>query len=237
MDLARTVLVTALAIAVPRGVCAADDPPSTALVHGGLALELSLVGVFALNFGTDLAADHPSAFALNFAPLVLAPLAAYGAHRGALDPRPALALHGGAWLGLELFMLGALVDGRDEGWGLRAGPVAWTLGALGAVAGGIAGATAVDDADAALAWMAAPVGGFVAGGIVLGGVLVLAGGADGDDAPGQLVTGALVGTAIGLGVAGYFALRPSDDPASTLRVMPQLQPGPRRMMVSFGGAF
>lgn len=235
-----TPLLACIACLAAAPAPAAADEPSTAAVHGTLALEATMFGVAALNFGTGLIPNHGPGLMLNMAPLVLGPLAAYGAYKADLDPTPALAIHGAGWLGLDLFMLGALLDGRDESWGLRAGPMAWTLGALGAIAGGVLGATAVDDSDEAIAWMAAPPAGFVAGGLVLGGILVLAGGVDGHDAPGQLTTGALIGTTIGLGVAGVLAYREAGgtEPSSAVaRLGTRIDPSPGRVMFSFGGAF
>lgn len=220
------VLSSSLAAAPARA-----EPPSEALAWGVATGELAVAGVLALNFGTDYP-THGPALIVNFAPLVLAGGAAWGAHATDLDPRPALALHGGAWFGLELFMLGALIDGRDEPFGLRAGTVAWTLGAIGTLAGGVLGATAVDDADRAKVWLGAPGAGFLAGGLVLGGVLVLASGLDGGQAPGRFAVGAAAGLAIGLGAATYYALRDDGDDAT-----PRLDPGPRRFVLSFGGAF
>ena len=229
-------MLAAAAVALTSSPAAADEP-SAALAWGVTVTELATVGVLGMNFGTRRIPKHGPALAFNFAPLLLGPAAAYGAHATELDASPALAIHGAGWLGLELFLLGALIDGRERAWGLRAGPTAWTLGAIGAIAGGVIGATAVDDADQATAWLAAPPGGFVAGGVVLGGILVLAGGVDGDHAPGQFATGALAGLTLGLGAATYLALRGPGDPASTPRVGTGSDPRPRRVMFSFGGTF
>ncbi len=214
-----------------------DRRTTTALVHGIFVGELGTAGVFALNFGTDLP-DRSYQMPVNFTPLLLGPAAAYGAYRAKLDPRPAMALHGALWLGADLFLLGALVDGRERAWQLRGGAVAWTLGGLGVLAGGLAGATAIRGDDALLAWMVGPSLGFAAGGLVLGGMLVLAGGADGDDALGQLATGAIVGTTLGLGIAGVLAYGDYRDTTRRLaRFVPHVTPGPDRVVLSFGGAW
>lgn len=220
-------LVLVLTLAASRPVVA--DEPSAAASYGVTTVELTLAGVFALNFGTK----QRIPVALNLSPLVLAPLAAYGADRAELDPTPALAIHGAGWLGLDLFLIGALLDGRDKRWGLRAGKFAWTLGALGTLAGGVVGATAIDGSDESGLWLAAPPAGFIAGGVLIGGILVLAGGVDGDDAPGQFATGAIAGLTIGLTVAtvlGYRGFGDTDPGAARVEA-------PRRWMVGWGAAF
>lgn len=231
-------LVCLLLVSVTESASAAPrDRDSSALVHGVFVGELGMAGVFALNFGTDLP-DRSYQLPVNFTPLVLAPAAAYGAFRARLDPRPTMALHGALWLGADLFLLGALIDGRERAWQLRGGAVAWTLGGLGAVAGGLAGATVIRDDNALLAWMIGPPIGFAAGGLVLGGALVLAGGADGDDAIGQFATGAIVGTALGLGVAGVLAYSGHRDATRRLaRFVPHVTPGSDRVVLSFGGTW
>jgi hypothetical protein len=221
--------VTASARAAPR------DRGSSAFVHGMFVGELGTAGVFALNFGTDLPDRY--LVPVNFTPFLLAPAAAYGAFRAKLDPRPTMALHGALWFGADLFLLGALIDGRERAWQLRRGTVAWTLGGIGVLAGGLAGAVAIRDDDALLAWMIGPPIGFAAGGLVLGGVLVLAGGADGDDALGQFATGAIVGTTLGLGVAGVLAYSDHRATRRLARFVPHVTPGSDRVVVSFGGTW
>ncbi len=220
----------------------ADDKPSAPVAWGVMGGELATAGVFAANFN-GVWANHGPALALNFTPIVAVGAAAYGAYAADLDARPALAVHGAAWLGTDLFLLGALIDGREKAFGLRAGPTAWTLGIVGAIAGGVLGATEFDRDGDAHAWLAGPPAGFVAGGLLLGGALVLAGGIDGDKASGQFATGAVAGTTIGLAAALYLAHRhssettaprmPPGEPARSVAIVP----GDGRFVVSFGGAF
>lgn len=229
--------LSCLALAALAEPAAADrhDRGDSALVHGVFVGELATAGVFALNFGTDLP-DRSYQLPVNFTPAVLGPAAAYGAYRAELDPRPVMTIHGALWGATDLFLLGALLDGRERSWQLRAGPIAWTLGGLGALAGGLAGATAMRDSDARLAWMVGPPAGFAAGGLVLGGILVVVGGADGDNAMGQLATGAIIGTTLGLAVAGALAY--TEHRATLRRVaryVPHVQPGTERVVLSFGG--
>lgn len=231
---AALALVTLLAARPAR----ADEPYAPA-GYGVVALEYGMFGVFYANFNNWWPSKGP-ALALNFTPMVLGAGAAVGAHYGDFDHRPALALHGAGWFGVEGFLIGALIDGRDKGWSLRAGRWAWTLGAIGAVGGGVIGATAVDGkSENALFLGAAPVG-FAAGGLFLGGLLVLIGQIDGDDAPGQFATGALVGMTLGLGVSTFLAYRGFDD-TSPSRVRPTVT-GPAlsdgdATIFSFGGAW
>ena len=109
----------------------ADEPYAPA-AYGAVALEYGMFGVFYANFN-DVWSSKGPALALNFTPMVLGAGAAIGAHYGDFNPRPAHAIHGAGWFGVEGFLIGALIDGRDKGWGLRAGRWAWTLGAIGAV--------------------------------------------------------------------------------------------------------
>lgn len=230
----RLLASLALASLLVPSAAAADDDRYAPLAYGVTFGELATAGVFALNFGTKFPNQGP-ALAVNFTPILIGPGAGLGAHFLDLDPRPALALHGGAWLGLDLFLVGALIDGRDEAFGLRAGPVAWSLGALGALAGGVLGATQIDDGDEAAWFLAAPGVGFLAGGLVLGGILVLASGLDGDQAPGRFALGAATGLGLGLGVATVMATRKESAPS--LRAQPLVDPVNDRFFVSFGGSF
>ncbi|MBE7450988.1 MAG: hypothetical protein HS111_19475 [Kofleriaceae bacterium] len=135
--LAATVAVTVAVSAATVTWTAAPARADTrgALIWGGTALELSTLGVFALNFGTDLVPNHGPGMIINFTPMVIAPAVGYGARNA--DPALPLAIHGAGWMGVDLFLLGTLIDGRGERDRMRVGAVAWTLGAVGAVAGGV----------------------------------------------------------------------------------------------------
>lgn len=230
-------VITALVAAPPRAH--ADDAPNAPLSYGVAVGELATFGVFAANFNNLWPSTGP-ALILNFTPMVLGPAAALGAHYGQLDVRPALATHGAGWFGVTGLMLGALIDGRATRWQMKRGVFAWSLGAVGAIAGGVLGATSVDTVGGGAVWLAAPPLGFVAGGLVIGGFLVLLGGLDGDDAIGQFSTGAIAGSALGLGVATWFAFHDSDG-GTTSRVQASVD-GPalsddRATIFSFGGAW
>ncbi len=231
----------AFAIAASPAAAAPSEKAENALVWGGTALELSTAAVFYLNFGTDLVPNHGPGMIVNFTPMVIAPAVGYGLRHA--DPRPALAVHGAGWLGLDLFLLGTLIDGRHDRHRMKVGPAALTLGAAGALAGGFLGATRVGRGDETAVFMGAPPLGFVAGGFVLGGILVLAGGLDGDKASSQFATGAVAGLSLGLGAATYLALRdrdggPSSSSSTTLTLpTPRVAPSREQIVVSIGGAF
>lgn len=218
---------------------AADDKLSAPLAYGALTVELSMTAVTALAFTTPAFTDGPLLAVVGIGTPVLGGGAGYLAYRYDLDPRPVFAIHGAGWAGLDLFMLGALVDGRDQRSGLEIGPAAVTLGAIGVVAGGILGATQVDTADETTAFLAGAPAGFVVGGIGLGGLLVLIGGIDGDKAAGQFATGAVAGMTIGLGVSSYLAITGKRRTLrrATAGLVPSVQPGRDRLMVSLAGPF
>lgn len=216
----------------------ADAAPSekneNAIVWGGTALELSMAGVFALNFGTDLVPNHGPGMIINFTPMVIAPAVGFGARH--TDPTPALAVHGASWLGLDMFMLGTLIDGRADRHRMKIGTAALTMGAVGAIAGGILGATRVDRGDETSLFMGAPPLGFAAGGLALGGLLVLIGGIDGDKAPSQFATGAVAGMTLGLGAAAYYSWR-DRSPTGTAELAPRIAPSKDQIVFSLGGNF
>lgn len=232
-SLARTCVATVVFFASVRP--AAADEPNAALAWGLTAGELATAGVLALNFGSDVIPNHGPGMIVNFTPLLVGPALAYGADAGGFAATPALSVHGGGWLGLNLFMVGALVDGRDRPFGLRAGKTAWTLGVIGAIGGGLIGATAVNGKDESIAWLAAPPGGFTVGLLLIGGAIVIASGPDGDKAGGQLALGAITGLTLGLGAATYLAYRGIGDTSTASQSVVPLD-GPRRVF-SLGGTF
>lgn len=200
----RPVLAAAvLAVLAAASSARADQPPSAAMAWGVTTGELATAGIFYLNFGTNTIPNGGPGFAFNFTPMVLAPGVAYLARDA--DPRPALAIHGAGWLGLDLFLAGTLIDGRAETQRMKIGPVSLTLGAAGALVGGYYAYTHVDTRRDAGVALLAPGAGFAAGGLFLGGIYVLAAGLDGDKASSQFATGAIAGLSLGLGVAAYVA--------------------------------
>jgi hypothetical protein len=227
-------ITAALTVAPPA---ARAEAPSPALGWGVLTGELAIAGVFYGHFGANALPTRGPGMIVNFTPMVLGGVGAYAGYALDLDPRPAFAVHGAGWMGLNLFLVGSLIDGRDRRWGVRAGPAAWTLGALGSIAGGVIGATAVDGRDESMYWMAAPGMGFMAGGLGLGGLLILIGGVEGDHAMGQLALGAACGFGVGLGVATYLAYRGVGDTAPGSATPRTGDAGRGRFVLSWGGAF
>lgn len=233
---ATATAVAAITLAATASSAAADTPSKheSAIVWGGTALELSMAGVFVLNFGTDLVPNHGPGMIINFTPMVIGPAVGYGARHA--DPTPALAIHGASWLGLDMFLLGTLIDGRADRHRMKVGTAALTLGAVGALAGGYLGATRIDPGDETSLFMGAPPLGFAAGGIFLGGLYVLIGGIDGDKAPSQFATGAVAGLTLGLGASLVYGMKDRRDPG-TATLAPRIEPGRDRILVSFGGSF
>ena len=217
-------LASLLAVAAPRA--AAADPPQPWLVYGGFTLEAAVAGTFYLNFsGVADELGEGTRLTVGTGGALLLPVGVgYLAHRLKLDPRPPIALEGAAAYGGLGFLVGVLVDGRDDAWGLRVGRTAWALGATGAVAGAVVGTLEVDGREEAAAWLGLPAAGFVVGGLGLGSILVLAGGLDGDHAMGQFTTGAVVGLGVGATAATVIAIRGYGDTA----------PGHRRQLALLG---
>ena len=241
---------TASLICVVAGLgprTAAAERPKPWAVYGGLSLEAAMAGTFYLNFSdlADHVGDNARVWTGFIGSTALTLGGGYLGHRFDLDPRPALAVHGAVWFGLEGFMLGTLVDGRDQAWGLRVGRTAWTLGAVGAVAGAVVGGRFVDGRDETSVWFGGPTIGFAAGGIVIGGLMVLIGGIDGDTASGQFVTGATVGLTVGLGAATALAIHGFGDTAperrrqlaQLARYLPRVAARDDRVTLTIAGQF
>lgn len=225
---------TALAAAVAPAAAETAGKHESAIAWGGTALELSTAGVFLLNFGTDLVPNHGPGMIINFTPMVIGPAVGYGARNA--DPTPALAVHGGGWLGLDLFLVGTLIDGRADRHRMKVGTAALTLGAVGALAGGYLAATRIDPGSETSLFMGAPPLGFAAGGVFLGGLYVLIGGIDGDKAASQFATGAVAGLTLGLGAATIYAMKDRRDPG-VAALAPRIEPSRDQIVFSVGGAF
>ena len=176
------------------------------------------------------------AFALNFTPILAIPGAGIPAHFTGLDPRPAYAIHGGTMLGLNLFVVGAMVDGRHEKNGVRAGPVAITAGVLGAAAGSWLGATQIHDERQGEMFLAGPPVGGMAG-LLIGGLAALAV-PDSDTQFRRVLVGGSVGMGLGFLVSGAFArTEGASSRRRSSRRLPQLSTGRSHVLVSYGGSF
>ncbi len=220
-----------LSLLYPSRDAQADD--DNTLAWGLLGTELSMAGVFALNFGVE---DYPNdgpVFALNFAPLLIGPASAYAAHRFDWGAEPAYAVHGAAALGGTLFLLGGLVDGRKDRSGFRIGNASLALGAMGAVGGAWLGATKIDSLEVGTAFFAAPVAGLVVGGLV--GILSAVISSDSNKAMSRAAMGAVGGLTLGIGGSLIFAQTSNDTNQSTSRVVPGASASAGQYMFSFGG--
>lgn len=229
MRLALTILLVVLAARPVRA-----DQGDAGLVYGVVSSELSMV-TFGGLVATEVVPNDGLGFGLAMTTALLVPVGlGFAAHVGEWRTEPLHAIHGAAWSGAGLFLLGALIDGRrDEPWGLRRGPVAWAMGAAGAIAGGLVGSQVRGRRGGTGVWLAAAPLGFVAGGLILGGALVLAGGIDGDAASGQLALGATLGVMVGVGGATSYVLRrPRLAPTVTTGVLDR-----RGTIFAIGGAF
>jgi hypothetical protein len=231
-----TTLSVALAalLATTARVHAETERASNALTWGVVSAEATVAGEFTLAFSTKLGTGSAGATLMALAPMVIAPGVAYLSYRAELDGTGPLIVHGAAWMGADLFVLGALIDGRHDRHRLRVGPAALTLGALGVLGGGVTSALTSRTQDTEKLWLAAPVGGALAGGIALGGLLVFIGGLDGDKAISQLATGLVVGLTLGLGASVYYGATHLHEPA-----LPGARGAtvPQPTMFSFGGRF
>jgi len=230
-------LVSLLTVAVLLGSAsdrAHAEPKDGALAWGLLSTELSTAGIFALNFGVKGWPNKGPALALNMSPIVIGIGAGVAAHYADIDARPAYAIHGATALGFDMFLLGMLIDGRNESDGLKVGTAAWTLGTLGMAAGGWIGATQVDSGgDEALVFFVAPMGGFLVGGFV-GTIVGLF--KRGQPAFKGAVVGATTGLAIGLAASIVYAItHDGDDQQGTPRLTERSRA--MRPLFSWAGMF
>ncbi len=232
LSVLAVVTIAALFVGAPGLAHAERSKPDGALAWGILSTELTTAGVFAVNAYVE---DWP--LVLNFAPMVLGPAAGVAAHYAGLGPRPAYAIHGASMLGLDLFMVGVLVDGRNDRDGVRIGRTAWLLGALGAATGAWFGATNIDGGNEPSTFFGAPLGGFVAGGFVIGGIAALAAN-DSNKAVQRFVMGGVAGLTIGLvATAVYTSTDRGKASASSRRLIPRVTPDLSTVMLSYGGPF
>ncbi len=222
------VLAAAVFCATPSRAHADED---SALAWGYLAGELSTAGIFYLNFGTKSWPNKGPALALNMSPILIGIGSAFAAHKAELDPTPAYAIHGATSLGFNMYMLGMLIDGRNERDGLKSGPLAWTLGGLGMAGGAWIGATQIDG-DSAPAYFVAPTGGFLVGGFIG----LVTGLFRRKDPFHNAVWGATIGLAAGIAGSVIYAATRDDDPSSQPRTLDGRRK-PKPAVFSWSGVF
>jgi hypothetical protein len=182
--------------------------------HQDLCIGVGVVGMLGLTVGVGLAADAWS-----------------------LDPRVPQAIHGAASVGAELFLMGTLIDGRDQAFGVRAGTAAYVLGAAGVLGGAVLGVRA-HGAIPEYVTLGAPLAGLVVGGILVGLPLALVTN-DSNQADGRMATGAVVVGAFGVGAAVYLVTHQDEDhaPAVGARVTPMIDVAAGRVGMTLSGRF
>lgn len=234
MHRTATALVLIAAFAT---TAAAEDQRSGTVAWGVAGLELGMAADFTLAFTTKVHSSGAATTGLALGVFAVGggmAALAYEADLGAAGP---VIGHGAAWMGLDMFLLGTLIDGRDDRHRMKIGPTSIALGIGGTIAGGLlASRSRTGTADSV--WLGAAPGGFLAGGLALGGLLVLIGGIDGDKAVSQFTIGGIAGLSIGLGAAIWYTQtqQPSTNSARTALV-PSVDIGAGRTIFSYGGAF
>jgi hypothetical protein len=224
--LAATVLVATTSLA------SADAPVAGS--YGVAAGEIGIVGAIVIHETTASSPGKGIGLAVNFLPLVVGAGAAYVAETQDLDARYALAFHGAVAGGLPLFAIGAAIDGRTEADGVRFGPAAWTLGALGAAAGGYLGATRIDTNVEGGAFLAAPFIGAFGGGLTFAVVHFFDD--EGPKSDGRALKYAGLGML--LGTVGSLAYAfPDRSSGTSMRLAPAITHDARTTVLSFGGSF
>lgn len=210
---------------------AEEDGTVQAVAWGVAGAEVATAGYVWLKFGPEvLPADGTGgALVANLIPAVIGGGLALAAHHWDFDNTPALAAHGAVWAGLDLMMIGAVLDDRGRGDEARLGKAAVILGAIGAVGGGVLGATLGDRAPEA--WLVAPTAG-VACGALAGGMWMLLTGLGEDGSFAKFTLGLAGGLTAGIATAAIYAAT-TDEPVATPRVTADHD----RVVVSFGGAF
>ncbi|MBL9016190.1 MAG: hypothetical protein JNL83_18525 [Myxococcales bacterium] len=226
------VVITALS-----ATAVAEDQRSGPVAWGVAGLELGMAADFTLAFTTKVHSSAAATTGLALGVFALGGGMALLSHRADLGATGPVVVHGAVWAAADLFVLGSLIDGRNERDRLKIGPTAVVLGASGLIAGGIfAYRSRTGTADSI--WLGAAPGGFLAGGLAIGGILVLASGLDGDKAVSNFAIGGVAGLSIGLGAAIWYTTtqQPSRSSGSSALV-PSVGIHDGRTMFSYGGTF
>lgn len=156
------VLAAVLATALPAEARA----DVAGVAYGVIGAEVGAGGAIAIHQLTASSPGSGIGLAVNFLPVVVGVGGGILGETLDLDPRPPLAVHGGLVGGLSLLMIGSTIDGRGENTGVGLGPVAITLGALGAASSAYLGATRIETTGEAIAIGVAPFAGAFAGSLV-----------------------------------------------------------------------
>lgn len=232
----------AVGLAAPRAAHAESDRLGDAMTWGVLGLEAGTAGLFTLAFTTGIGSTSAQASVLGWTPLLLGGGITYLAYRADAGRTIPVVIHGAVWTGVDLFLVGTLLEGRNDRDRLKIGKVSLAMGVIGGLGGAALAEWTGRDKDASTVWLGAPVGSALAGGLVLGGILVLAGGVDGDKAVSQLATGTIAGLTLGLGASIYYGVthpHRAKPPAAVgqVSVVPGIQVDHQRTVISFSGTF
>lgn len=232
----RRTSIALLVIAALASPALAEDKRSGPVAWGVAGLELGMAGDFTLAFTTKVHSSSGGTLAAALGVFALGGGMAYLSYKADLGPTGPLVGHGAVWGGVDLFILGSLIDGRDDRHRLKIGPTAITLGIGGTIAGGLlAYRSRTGTADTV--WLGAAPGGFLAGGLAIGGMIVLIGGLDGDKAMSQFAIGGLAGLSIGLGAAIWYSSTHQPTSGSSATLVPSIGVRDGVTMFSYGGAF
>ena len=212
----------------------AEDKRLSGPSYGVAAAELGIVGTILIHEYTPSSPGEGVGLAVNFLPVVVGFGAGFLAHSEGLDPRYPLAFHGAIAGGLSLLAIGAAIDGRDETNGVRFGPAALTLGALGAAAGAYLGATRIDTLGEGAPFLAAPFVCAFGGGLTFAVVHFFDDG--GPKSDGRLLKYAGIGMLLGTVGSLAFAF-PERGTGASMRVAPAIAHDGRSTVLSFGGRF
>ena len=233
----RTASALALIAALSTSA-AAEDKRHGSLAWGMAGLELGSAGDVALAFTTKIHQTSTGTLGLALGVFALGGGMAALAYKEDLGATGPIIAHGAAWSGFDLFLIGTLIDGRNERTRMKIGPTAIGLGIGGTIAGGLfASRSRTGTADSI--WLGAAPGGFVAGGLAIGGMIVLATGIDGDKAPSQFALGSVIGLSLGVGFAAWYSStqQPSASSSARTSLVPTVDIGAGRSMFSYGGVF
>ena len=151
-------VVLGWAMAQPRVARAQEDQRGIdAAIWGLSTLELT-TGV---SLGAMIMWDPRATESSRYGLYVLPPLiTSFGmaalSHEQRWETTVPSAMHGALWGGIDGLIVGMLIDGRSHERGLTLGPWAYGLAAVGSLAGGWLGATAIEPGDSTGLWMAGP---------------------------------------------------------------------------------
>lgn len=192
-----------------------QDSPRTesALVWGIASFEVSASLSLGAMFTWDAEATKSSRYALYALPPLAVGLGmGLLGYRQEWDPAIPRAAHGALWGALDGFFVGALIDGaaRDQRTGLAAGPWAYGLAGVGALAGGWLGAAAIEPGSPTQRWVSGPVVGGVAG-LGVGGIPAILLALNGHDRAAGRVLGGCIVTGITAGMLVGLLTRPDEN--------------------------